>query len=385
MIFFFCLGACVGSFLNVVVYRMPREESLISPGSHCPACDHPLAWYLNVPILAWFYLGGKCRYCKAPFSFRYPLVEFVTATLFAGLYSAWFLLDRREAMPPFLDGGWLILIGHLFLVAALLAGSLIDLEHFIIPLSLCYVVVIVGLIIAPFAPSVITVPAEDAWRIIPYVGPQTGALALGGLAGLAVALILLRLGIIKRSFCELEELYRQYEAEGKEPPEDIEKNVNIRREMGREILYLAPIVLGAALVWTAIGSPSLAQRWTQCLAEHKWAAGLLGCVWGYLIGGATVWATRVLGSLLFNKEAMGLGDVHLMGAVGAILGWPSAVVAFFLAPFVGLGYGLMRLLLKGQREIPYGPFLSLATLIVMLWHDKLIGWFAGLFAPVIPT
>src|SRR5947207_2881400 len=79
IVFFFMLGACVGSFLNVVIWRLPRGESLSSPPSHCPKCGKTLKWYDNIPILGWIKLGGKCRFCGQPISVRYPIVEAITA------------------------------------------------------------------------------------------------------------------------------------------------------------------------------------------------------------------------------------------------------------------------------------------------------------------
>lgn len=81
------LGAMIGSFLNVCIHRMPRDESVVFPGSHCTACGKGVAWYDNVPILSWFILRGRCRHCGARFSFRYPAVEALTAAVFAGLYA----------------------------------------------------------------------------------------------------------------------------------------------------------------------------------------------------------------------------------------------------------------------------------------------------------
>ena len=85
----FALGACVGSFLNVVVYRLPHGESIIHPRSRCPACQDTIPAWANVPILSWLYLRGRCRSCKSPISIRYPLVEIATATLFALLMLRW--------------------------------------------------------------------------------------------------------------------------------------------------------------------------------------------------------------------------------------------------------------------------------------------------------
>ena len=78
----FVLGATIGSFLNVVVHRLPLGMSLIEPGSHCPACKHPIRWHDNVPILGWIMLGGRCRDCGSPIAIRYPLVEAITAAMF---------------------------------------------------------------------------------------------------------------------------------------------------------------------------------------------------------------------------------------------------------------------------------------------------------------
>ena len=82
-VIFFVLGAIFGSFANVVIYRLPKEESIVSPRSRCSSCGTPVKWYDNIPIFSWFLLRGRCRHCQAKFSFRYPLVELLMATLFA--------------------------------------------------------------------------------------------------------------------------------------------------------------------------------------------------------------------------------------------------------------------------------------------------------------
>ena len=90
------VGALIGSFLNVVIYRLPRGESLVSPGSHCPSCERPMPPYDNVPVLSWLLLRGRCRNCGAPISARYPLVELLTAAAFAAVV----------AVRGFDDGLW---------------------------------------------------------------------------------------------------------------------------------------------------------------------------------------------------------------------------------------------------------------------------------------
>jgi leader peptidase (prepilin peptidase)/N-methyltransferase len=119
IIFAALIGAMLGSFLNVVVYRLPRGESLLSPGSHCPTCNVSVKPYDNVPVLAWMWLHGRCRACRAAISPRYPLVEAATAALCAGV-----VLARSSA------GG--ISLGVLA-VLVLVPVALIDLDHHVIP------------------------------------------------------------------------------------------------------------------------------------------------------------------------------------------------------------------------------------------------------------
>src|SRR3954469_11482975 len=91
IVFVFLLGACIGSFLNVVVWRLPRGESLVTPPSRCPICEHRLAWYDNIPVFGWLALRGRCRYCHTEISAQYPTVEFITGALFVLYYVLYFM------------------------------------------------------------------------------------------------------------------------------------------------------------------------------------------------------------------------------------------------------------------------------------------------------
>jgi leader peptidase (prepilin peptidase)/N-methyltransferase len=115
----FVFGAALGSFLNVVIYRLPLGRSIVRPGSHCPQCQTPIAWYDNIPILSYVLLGGKCRRCKTKISVRYPLVELVSALAAAGVVWSYGLT---------LEAAWI----YAFL-AIMLAITLIDWDHQIIP------------------------------------------------------------------------------------------------------------------------------------------------------------------------------------------------------------------------------------------------------------
>lgn len=143
----FALGACVGSFLNVVVWRLPRGESLVWPGSRCPRCGTPIPFRANVPVLSWLALRGRCRSCRAPISPRYPLVEALTGAIFAGLLLA--------------HGPSARLLVEWALAAALVAVTFIDLDHHIIPNEITLPGLAAGLAISFLAPD-LGVPWRDA-------------------------------------------------------------------------------------------------------------------------------------------------------------------------------------------------------------------------------
>jgi leader peptidase (prepilin peptidase)/N-methyltransferase len=383
-VFVFAFGCCIGSFLNVVIYRLPREKSLVHPGSSCPHCGKAIRFYDNIPLLSWLALGAKCRTCKAPISARYFVVELLTGSAFLGLYLIYFHSDVRPGMQ--VTGGWFVYAIHLVMVAAFIAGSGIDLELWIIPLSICWLVTAVGFLGSAVAGFVIQPALIQAYGLLPVASPRTGAMALGAAVGMGVSGILLKTGLLRRSYevpagkdvGPSEPADAKYKQTG--PPPD-EPPFNDRLEALREILFLAPIVAGAAFASVVLtGTGPLAGPWTRLL-EHHIAAGLLGSVFGYFVGCAVVWTTRVFGTLAFGKEAMGLGDVHLMGAAGAVIGPLMVVVAFFIAPFFGLGWALFQMISKKIRQIPYGPFLSLAVLTVIIFHDWVFDRFALLVSP----
>lgn len=132
------LGLAVGSFLNVVVHRLPREESLVSPGSRCPACGYALRAVDNIPVLSYVLLLGRCRRCRAGISVRYPLVELATAALFVAHY---------------LIFGWTPLLAvRLLFAAGLVALFAIDLEHHLLPDAITLPGIVVGLAASVFLP-----------------------------------------------------------------------------------------------------------------------------------------------------------------------------------------------------------------------------------------
>ncbi|MEC9374200.1 MAG: prepilin peptidase [Planctomycetota bacterium] len=477
--FIFALGAIVGSFLNVIVYRVPRGMNIITPPSACPACGTRLRWRQNFPIIGWILLRGRCRFCRSPISPEYPLVEFITALLFAALYVTWFmnpsLIELVGADPAVLRPEWaragawrmgpyFLLV--LALIAGLIAMTLIDLKTFTIPVRIAWFIAVASLIIHPLnalwiALSLGQLPrATHRWTIpVPDWDFTIAALASG--AGLLISIVLLRFRILPMSM----EDYEQWEQEhlaaheaalkakpapspdpqssdvpafrrallralfltgpavalmflgysfglhidrpfhgmffgmalglliglplrrlaADDPSQDPDpvwvQYPHIRREMVKEALFLALPILGAGIGWW-IGS-SIMPPWTIDAATGEiartgappplWLAAFAGSLLGALVGGGLIWLVRILGSLAFNKEAMGLGDVHLMFAVGAVLGWIDPTLAFFIAPFFGILWALASVLISGlfRREgaaLPYGPHHAAATLLVLYAH-----------------
>jgi leader peptidase (prepilin peptidase)/N-methyltransferase len=157
-------GLVIGSFLNVVIWRVPRRESLVKPASHCPGCDTPIAVRDNIPLVSWALLRGRCRHCGEPISARYPLVELGTGVLFAAVGARY---AHTWALPAFL-----------VLTATLIAISAIDLEHFIIPNRIVYPVGFASVILLAGAAAI-----EHRWT------PFERSL-LGGLAAFTFFLVL---------------------------------------------------------------------------------------------------------------------------------------------------------------------------------------------------
>jgi leader peptidase (prepilin peptidase)/N-methyltransferase len=142
-------GACVGSFLNVVVARVPAGESIVRPGSRCPRCKAPIAWYDNVPVVAWLLLRGRCRRCQAPISIRYPLVEL------AGAAIAVLVVWRNGPSPA-------ALLEFAF-AAMLLALALIDLDAWLLPHALTWPLIALGLVTAALGAGPSSSLASSLW------------------------------------------------------------------------------------------------------------------------------------------------------------------------------------------------------------------------------
>ncbi|HED52840.1 MAG TPA: prepilin peptidase [Phycisphaerales bacterium] len=398
VVWIFAVGACIGSLVNVLVYRLPKGLPVIVPSSRCPKCNTKLTFRENIPIFGWLFLRGRCRFCRESISPEYPLVETLVAVLFAGLYILWYVvppgtvalgIDWGSIKPDWAKNGvretWPAFTVLLVLVGSLVAMTLIDFKTFTIPLVLTWVPVGVALVLHPL--NALLVGQDDLrytagrlgdW-IIATPGPAgwwwVGA-CFGAVIGLGVANLLLATGRIGRSFADYEAWEAQALAEAKAstPAEDLAdlaeadtpemwvQYPHARREMVRELAFLAPV---AALGWAGAWGAVEAFGWADV---PLWLQALTGVLMGYLIGGGLVWGVRIFGSLAFGKEAMGLGDVHVLAAVGACLGWPDAILTFFAAVVVGLFFAIFGLIFsfKAARMMAFGPCLAIGALLVIL-------------------
>ena len=175
------VGLCVGSFLNVVIYRIPRYKSLNDPvWSACPRCGCRIAWYDNLPVVSFVCLGGKCRHCGGRISARYPMVEMLTALAVVVLFDAFFVARVREGLfnQPFytwaMSQDWPIFLAHVVLFACLLAMAAIDLKEYWLDIRFTTFATWVG-----FGLHAIWTPRHSAKWLRPHDATAVGALGGG--------------------------------------------------------------------------------------------------------------------------------------------------------------------------------------------------------------
>lgn len=163
-IFIFILGALIGSFLNVCIYRMPQDLSIVTPSSRCPSCGTPIKFYDNIPVISYMLLRGRCRSCKAPLSLRYPLVELLNAVLYVTVLSR------------FIGASSGVLLVYFVFVSALVVIIFIDLDHQIIPNS----ITLPGIPLAVVLSSTILPDPFSHFELLGIKSSVIGVLAGGG-------------------------------------------------------------------------------------------------------------------------------------------------------------------------------------------------------------
>lgn len=196
--FYAAFGLIIGSFLNVCIFRLPRHESIVTPGSHCPACGKPVRPYDNIPVLSYLWLRGKCRFCRRPISLQYPMVELLTGLAFFACAREW-----GSTSPAF--------INSLFL-SAILVLIFTDYHHQILPNVITLPGVAVGFLLSPLQAEsllrdvndflagnlAVSVYPANAEAVLPWISSALGALIGGGtlyLVGLGYRLFRKRQGL----------------------------------------------------------------------------------------------------------------------------------------------------------------------------------------------
>jgi len=344
---FFVFGSIVGSFLNVCIHRLPLGQSVISPPSHCPHCKYSIPWYLNIPLVTWLYLRGKCRNCGAPISIRYFLVELLTALTFM---SCWLAFGRQSA--------WLALVYALFL-AGLIVATFIDFELMIIPDEIT-----VGGMVAGFVCSFLLPGLHEQTSVFGSLRQSV----LGIVAGAGIIYFFLRGG---------------------------------KLVFGRQKVTL-PADTKIIFSETAVHLPDkeipyedLFYRQSDVITLHARTVELVDRCYKDVRVRLTPATLRigeeelnpeeephmeaVSTEIVFPREAMGFGDVKFMAAIGAFLGWKAVIFSLALSSFIGGFLVGLPLVLLRRRELssrlPYGPYIALAAAIWIFEGKPLVALF----------
>jgi prepilin signal peptidase PulO-like enzyme (type II secretory pathway) len=453
------LGGCIGSFLNVVIYRWPRDLSLREPKrSFCPSCRTPIAWYDNIPVISYLILAGRCRHCKKGIALRYPLVELATAFVFLLTFDAFFIAQQRMGIGQSPED-WIILVAHWILWAGMIVLAVMDLEAYLVDIritwfisavgiiahtlwtpvtsqhwirpgllqSTCSGALFIGLVISAFiflwqnARSPVETAAEKeapgelvppypahkpsswgwlglvsalvlvAFYMIWLVFDVTRPAAQGqaGYAGLlqAAEILFKEPGASLRIIAGLILLFLALALLASHPQPEIDTEVleeitagapSARRQALQELAFLLPaiILFAAALLalanWPGFRAGAQSTLYVSLYGSWWPVLGLATGLSGWIIGGAVGWMARIFFTLLFGKEALGMGDVHLLAAAGAVAGWPVAFLGFFLAAPLSLLALIVIHLRRQSRALPYGPWLALGFLLASVFQDHIL-------------
>jgi leader peptidase (prepilin peptidase)/N-methyltransferase len=344
----FVFGAVIGSFLNVCIHRMPLDQSIVAPPSHCPHCNQRIRWIDNIPLVSYLTLGRKCRHCGASISPRYFVVELLTAALFL---LTW--IKFKDSHPVLCPIYWLLLAG-------LIAGSFIDLEHYIIPNELTVGGVVIGFLCSVAVPSLQHTPLHAVAALRSLLGIVAGGIGLLTIAEVGKLLF----GRLRVSLPQ-DTLIAIGEGKLKLPDEEIAWPDLFFRESDK-IRFIATTL--------KFGDKEF-HNVKVIVREH--AMTVTGENYP-LAGVGTIEATT--SKIVIPREAMGMGDVKLLAAIGAFLGWQATAFSIFLSSAVGSVVSL-SLIAVGKKQfqslIPYGPYIALGAVVWVFAQDQLLAIIAG--------
>jgi leader peptidase (prepilin peptidase) / N-methyltransferase len=376
----FVIGAFLGGFANLGIYRLSFFARPISPWSKPAPSAAPRRWHDRLPIIGWLALRREASLHGRGFWIRPMLIELVCAAGFAALY--WWEMTRRGLLSPdirsVLIADWLIIlhgmfVGQLALIWLMIVASFIDVDERIIPDTITVPGTLIGLTLAAiFGGCALPVVShtvggvmgiqlwlEYMWLTAPIDPPAVcegcpNALSL--LIGLA-CFWLWCVALMPRTWYSRHGWRRAMQL--------------CWARLIRERFTLWVLIVGA------VGAAAIIALWF--IGGMNWL-GLLSSLVSMAVAGGLVWTIRIIGSAVLKREAMGFGDVTLLAMIGAFLGWQAALIIFFMAPLAGLVVGLLRLIISRDHEIPYGPFLCLAAATAIVTWGRLWDWASEIFA-----
>jgi leader peptidase (prepilin peptidase)/N-methyltransferase len=342
---FFVFGCIVGSFLNVCIHRMPLGMSIVTPPSHCPHCLYSIPWYLNLPLVTWLALRGRCKNCGAPISLRYFVVELLTGVTFL---SCWLAFGGTSPVAAII---------YAFFLAGLIVATFIDFEHFIIPDEITYGGMAVGLIASFLFPSLHDVHTLTAgmWQSV-----------LGLCAGAGIIYAILRLGKLLFGRQRL-----KLPADTKIVFSETSVHLPDREIPYDELFYRQSDVIALRARTVELVDRGYKDVMVRLALRSGWLE----------IGGERInpddvpYLEAASAEIVLPREAMGLGDVKFMGAIGAFVGWQGVVFSLMISSMIGAVAGITLIAMRRREwssRMPYGPYIALAAAIWIFGGKKII-------------
>lgn len=338
---FFAFGCLVGSFLNVCIHRLPLEQSVVSPPSHCPHCKYSIPWYLNVPLFTWLWLRGKCANCQAPISVRYFIIELLTGLFFL---LSWLRFGEESA---------LLALVYCLVLAGFIVGTATDFEHLIIPDEVTKGGMVAGVICSFLVPQLHNTDSMVEALTASFIG-----LAVGG--GLLWAILYAGKLAFGRQKIDIPTGSRIiFGEDGLHLPDRMIPYEDIfYRESDTIHLHTARLELPDRCYRDANIEVSLLRHVLKINDEA-------------LNPEEVPYMALEADSIDLPREAMGLGDVKLMAAIGAFTGWEGVLFTLTLSSMLGAVVGLA---LKLQR-LAYVPYIAAAaTIWIFFGRDLLHAW-----------
>ncbi len=354
-LFSFIFGAVVGSFLNVCIHRLPLGLSVAQPKrSFCPQCNTSLPWHLNIPLVSWLVLRGRCKYCAAPIPFRYFLVELLTALLFLAI---WLTFPQVAALA------------YMLLASLLIVATFIDFEHFIIPDEITWGGVLAGLGCCALFPTLMGTDNHLVAILLSLAGAAVGYFTLWGVVEGGKMLF----GKKRIGFDKAEKFnWRRKDDDATLMLGD--ETITWSELFARPNDKLTIEVSSPAIVdGRPLQNQTLRLTYNQLLSEE--APVPLDSI-DTIQGEAT--------AVIIPREAMGFGDVKLIAAIGAFLGWQAVFFTIFAASIIGSLVGIAAILASHREwsaKIPFGPYLSLGALLWLFFGPQLLAWYTALLMP----